>query len=303
MTAYPDRSKLVRTDAGGKQPDGPNGPIGFFGGIQGATPKYARNNGRVDDDFRETMARFFIKSGASAAVKEARIRKLDLWLQPLARQIYGNGYIDFILQSVQTGLAEKMDLTENLSDGYTAYYLGQAPTLLQCSGVLVNSQQDDQVVSMVGLYTELIRGTKLAEHGETLRFRYDSFLYTGTLNNMQWSLGAENELFCPFNFTFLVKRRQVLPSPIFKSVSLRSAVSDIESAADAVGSSLTPQKVTGTAPTITAVPAAVEKPSPTDAVVAEAQASWLEAMVTTATKQISGGFFENSSIGVAGSRL
>ena len=184
--------------------------VSFFNGIQGATPKYAKNEGKLQTDFAETMARIYIDSPR----KDTRIKTAEA-ISPqvalAAEQLYGNGYVDFILQSVQQGLSEKVEIVDNLSDGYTAYYFGQAPTVLQCSGAFLNSLQDDQVISMVQLYAEFIRGTKLAQHGETLRFRYDGFMYTGTVNNLQWSLQSENELVCPFSFAFLVKTRKVLP--------------------------------------------------------------------------------------------
>lgn len=234
--------------------------VNFFDGAQGATPKYARNQGEIADDFRETMARFFINS----TKKSIRLEGLSPEMARLAEQIYNNGYIDFILQNVQTGLSEKVDLSENLSGGYVAYYLGTSPQVLQCSGVLLNTLQDDQVVSMVELYAAFLSGTKLAEHGETLRFRYDSFLYTGYLNNLQWSLAAENELYCPFSFTFLKKTRRTIPSPYFRAVPLASAP-DITGDADVVGPMLVPQKTVAYSKTVVPPTGSVSGPPPDSA--------------------------------------
>jgi hypothetical protein len=246
-----------------RKEDGVNGPIGFFGGMQGATPKYAKNTGAIHDDFRGSMARFFINAGRDSSVMAvASLPDGYESLEPAVKHLYGNGYIDFLLQNVQTGLNEKVEVTENLAGGFVAYYFGTSPQVLQCSGVLINSMQDDQVVSMVRLYAEILRGTKLAEHGETLRLRYDSFMYTGTVNGLQWSLAAENELYCPFSFTFLVKKRLEIPSTYSVSTSV-TPLSELErGTVDVVGPALVPQKNTATAPPVKTVPAAKDGPPP-----------------------------------------
>lgn len=257
-----------RRDGSGRRLDGNNGPIGFFGGMQGATPKYAKNVGEVSDDFRGSMARFFINSATSVETRLQGLPKEYASLEPVVRALYKNGYIDFILQGIQTGLSEKLDLTDNLSGGYVAYYLGTSPQVLQCSGVLINSLQDDQVVSMVRLYAAIISGTKLAEHGETLKFRFDSFMYSGYVNNLQWSLAAENELYCPFSFTFLVKKRIEIPSTFFKPVPLddsQYALPENErGAVDAVGPVLVPQKTVASSTGITTPPVAASGAPPND---------------------------------------
>ena len=272
--------------------DGIKGPIGFFGGTQGATPKYAKNTGGINDDFRESMARFFITpAGKPKEVLATRIAHLPEVLRgdgaftSVLEQIYGNGYIDFLLQSVQTGLSEKVELTENLGGGYTAYYFGTSPQMLQCSGALINSMQDDQVVSMVRLYAEIIRGTKLAEHGETLRMRYDSFMYSGTVHNLQWSLAAENEMFCPFSFTFLVKTRIEMPSKYFRPVALKKDDGQ-RGQVDAVGPTLVPQKASGTVTNVAPGAPGKEGPPPPGPTVAQKNMEALGRMAAGVTSAV-----------------
>lgn len=225
----------------------------FMNGLQGATPKYALNQGVVENDFRETMARVFINSPKSVT---ARLAALPESVASAAARIYQNGYIDFLLQSVNTGLQEKVDVSENLADGYVAYFMGQAPQTLQCGGMLLNSRQDDQVVSLIGLYREILRGTKLAEHGETVRLRFDSYLYTGYFSTLNWSLGAENELACPFGATFMVKRLDIVRKPVFVPTEVEALPDSERGAVDAVGPTLLPQRVVGTAPPATVAPPA-----------------------------------------------
>lgn len=237
----------------------------FFNGVRGATPKYAKNLGDVKNDFVDSMARFFILPTKTKSEDKytALSQKFGPVFSDVVKRIYGNGYIDFILQNVQTGLNEKVEVTEDLGGGYVAYYFGTSPQVLQCSGSLINSMQDDQVVSMVRLYAEILRGTKLAENHETLRFRYDSFLYTGYINNISWSLQAENELVCPFNFTFLVKKRVDIPSTIFKPVSLSALPAELGEM-DVLARGRVPQRVTTTAPPVKQVAAAKPGPPPDD---------------------------------------
>lgn len=253
---------------------------GFISGVQGATPKYARNQGQLDNGFQEHLARIFINTSDTKALEKrlsAAQGKGPQFAEALKR-IYGNGYVDFIMQSIQTGLQEKLDLSENLSDGYVAYYLGQAPTTLSCSGVFLNSMQDDQALSFVELYKEVLRGTKLAEHGETARFRFDSFLYTGTISNLQWGLSAGNELVCPFSFSFLVKTQDLIQSPYFVPTTLESAPDNMTQHADAVGPKVSFQKVTFSAPPAAKLPAAKETASPTADAGSVARKGALEAL-------------------------
>ena len=186
-----------------------------------STPKYADNIGSRDAEFRETLARMYISlSGAAPGTKTAYLKSLpdDRRVQALAKvltkdTVGGNvGFIDFFLQQADESFTEKLQVDEVLSDNYVAFYFGQEPPVFQYSGTLLNSQQDDQTTGFALAYQHLLRGTSLAKRGALLRLRYDNRIVTGTINRMQTSLHAENELAVPFSFTMLVKEYVLLKS-------------------------------------------------------------------------------------------
>jgi hypothetical protein len=203
--------------------------------LQGATPKYAINNGPRSDLFRNTMARIFVRvdaaemdlflrSVADSHTREQLVRTLvgdptPAELQATTNQAtpqattarrrtraQGTGYLDFFLQNVQMPLQEKVQVSETLSDNYVAYAFGQAPPMWNFTGALINSVQDDQGSNMFRLYTEILRATQMARRQKTMSIALDSYAINGVMTNMTMGLTADNQLLIPFSFQLLVKR-------------------------------------------------------------------------------------------------
>ena len=146
-----------------------NGAGGVFAGfMQGATPKYAINDGFRADLFRNTMARMFVRVDASemntflGSIGDSHTRRQlanriagDPALQQGSRQEGGagsddatvrrntnvqtNGYLDFLIQNIQMPLQEKIQVSEGLSDNYVAFAFGQSAPVWAFSGYLINS--------------------------------------------------------------------------------------------------------------------------------------------------------------------
>lgn len=230
---------IDRESASGETPGGyapGRGAGGVFAKIlQGATPKYAVNNGARTDLFRDTMARMYVRIDAA---------EMDLFLgsvgdshtrDQLTRRLVGdptppqqrpnantgnapnqraqritradtNGYLDFFIQTVQMSVQEKVQVSETLSDNYVAYAFGQAPPVWNFSGSLLNSVQDDQASNMYRLYTEILRATQLARRQKSLSISFDSYVVNGVMMNMNLGVNSGNELLVPFSFQLLVKR-------------------------------------------------------------------------------------------------
>jgi hypothetical protein len=263
LLAFGDGAAGASTEDQKKRvPGGAPPPRGIFADFGGATPKYARNQGGRESDFRETMARMFVQVGKDEYQKF--INSVPPESQKLAQVIAGTntvagdgnggaGYIDFLLQSAAHGLTEKADIIETLADDYTAYFFGQAAPTFQYGGTLINSVQDDQVVNMYRLYRDMLRGTQLARRRKLVRLKYDSFIVSGAMMNLTWNLGAENELACQFSFNLLVKSIIILPNEEYGLVRL----STMFASASELPSVTTGVKSTGVVPVrLTAVPAA-----------------------------------------------
>lgn len=211
-----------------------------------ATPKYARNRGVRDAEFRDTLARIYVSlADADDATKRAYLASLpgDAQVQALAQVLLGSGsqggsgFVDFILSQVQESFQEALQVDKVLGDTYVAFYFGQQPPVFQYSGFLLNSMQDDQRSGFALAYQNLLRGTALAGRGALARLRYDSVIVSGTMNGHGQVLDAANEMAVPFNFTFLVKEYVVLQNPLF---TRRSPADFVKLATDLAVASLSP---------------------------------------------------------------
>ena len=159
------------------------GEQGVFAEYPFSTPKYARNNGLRDNEFKDTLARFYISLAGGGANSTSAINNylasVPEEAKALAKVLVGSnttnggtGFIDFFLTQVNETFAEVAQVEKVLSDNYVAFFFGSEPPVFQYSGMLLNSVQDDQRIGMAIAYQNLLRGTQLARRGALLRVRY-----------------------------------------------------------------------------------------------------------------------------------
>lgn len=202
----------------GQSPDGV-----FARYIKGSTPKYAKNSGLREEQYKNTMARMFMRVDQSEFVNLFLPSIADRHLVNAVTQLAGDpsrqargpganetGYMDFLLQQVQHSFREKVQVVETLSDNYVVYYFGQSAPLWTYQGSFINTQQDDQASNFVRLYLSVLRGTQLARRNKSISIRYDSFTVAGTIETLDWSIAAQNELLCPFTLSLRVKRLYIM---------------------------------------------------------------------------------------------
>jgi len=174
------------------------------------TPKYAKNEGLRDNEFKETLARMYLSLADSSEQARAQFMRTipnDERVRALAKvlALTDTGFIDFFLQQVTESYSETVQIDKVLGDNYVAFFFGQEPPVFQYAGSLLNSMQDDQRTGFGLAYQHLIRGSQLAKRGGLLRLRYDSTIVSGTLLGTSQTMNAENELVVPFQFSMLVK--------------------------------------------------------------------------------------------------
>lgn len=186
-----------------------------------STPKYIKGNGepRLADNYTETMARLFIEV-PDVNARNTFIQSLPAESQGLAKVLLGTGgrgsaqngvgFVEFMLQSAQHSLTEKIQVVENLADDHVLYAFGAAPPVFNYSGVLINSKQDDQVVKMFKIYRDMIRAFQLAKRKQLVHLRYDGMIVSGVMLAFSWTLGAENEMIAPFSFQLSVSKITLL---------------------------------------------------------------------------------------------
>lgn len=199
---------------------------GVFAANPLMTPKYARNRGLRDAEFRDTLARIYVSlADADPGTQSAYLASLPQEARPLAQVLLGNnnqgasGYVDFILTQAVEAVQEVVQVEKVVGDDYVAFMFGQAPATFQYTGFLLNSLQDDQRSGFAVAYNQILRGTQMARRGTLARLRYDSMIISGTMIAQQQTLNSDNEMAVPFAFSFLVKEYVIVQSPLFKRTS------------------------------------------------------------------------------------
>lgn len=207
----------------------------FFSSFPGATPKYALNQGPRRSEFTETMARLAIVLPGQRA--QQLLRSLPSATAAAAQTlIYGGdvtairdgnasgaGYFDFLLTSVQQQQQEREQAVDTLTDNTVIFYSGQSAPVLSCSGFFLNTFQNDQNVWFQLLYHDLLRGSALARRNLVVRFRYDSFFYSGYLMNLNINTEGGAKDYVQFSFNFRVKQIQIA-TPILYNPTLAQSL-------------------------------------------------------------------------------
>ena len=155
----------------------------------------------------------------------------------LVQQLTGEGYINFLLQSVQEQFSEKVQVTEFLSDDFVAYYFGGRPSVFSFSGTLFNTVQDDWWDSFYFAVQELLRGTMVARRSGLVHLRYGTKIVSGALNDFSVSHSADMQMTAQMSFSMLVKHISIVPSPKHRTVYSSSALTakDLDPAGSSAG--------------------------------------------------------------------
>jgi hypothetical protein len=125
------------------------------------------------------------------------------------------GYADFLLTDIQGSFDEKIQIVEVFGDAEVVYYFGRQPIMLQMSGILIDSADNNWFVEWIEMYSHVLRGTQLARNYELIKIVTPNMSMIGTITRMGWNQNAARDVDIPFNFTFLVK--QIIPMPIIGS--------------------------------------------------------------------------------------
>jgi len=191
--------------------------MGVYARHPGVTPKYARNRGKRDAEFSDTIARIYVQLPGTMAPEtfleslppESRVLGEALALGASNGGAGGTGFIDFILMSANEQFIEKTQIVNTLTDTYVAFYAGQEAPVFQYNGVVLNTYQDDQRVWMLRMYRDILRGTRLAQRGLLASLRYDSFIVRGYLENLSLNIQSGTQTSGSFSFNFRVKEMVV----------------------------------------------------------------------------------------------
>lgn len=206
----------------------PKNANGQYSSFPGATPKYARHiPGRNRENF-DTLARMYIRVPKVGRADRIYKNLKNAVSKDVAKVLIGDGsaaspalgYVDFFLDTIQSNLSEKVQVTEVLEDNFVAFFFGASPPTYTFTGHLMNTLQDDWAVQMLSAYQDLFRGTMLARRGLQLYIRYDSYIVSGACLSLSLTRSASNENIIPFAIQMLVNRQHLLYGNAFGATQL-----------------------------------------------------------------------------------
>ena len=148
-------------------------------------------------------------SPAYIMVTDAQGNTIPIYDDPGARDGVKNpsasAWRAFSLQSVDETRREKIQLIETFGEAYTFFY-GEHARVLNCSGVLVNSESHNWRALFWQNYDEFFRGTRLVERNARIYLTWDDIIVQGYMLSAQARETAGDPHMIPFNFSLLVIR-------------------------------------------------------------------------------------------------
>lgn len=188
------------------------------------TSKFSLQRGlRADPLDTETTARMFLQ--VDPVEERLFLESIgDPRARAAARQLTGirttgnvpavpqsrTGYVDFFLQSARHPLRENVQVVPTLEGNYVVYTFDQEPPRFPYSGVLINTAEDDQAVNLLRLYIHVLRASQLARRNKVVSLRYDAYVVTGLLLNLELAHEADPGTKVPFGFELLVKKLAIV---------------------------------------------------------------------------------------------
>jgi len=118
---------------------------------------------------------------------------------------WSNSNHNFILTDVSESRQEKMQVIETFGDHYTFFY-GEKPIVLQCSGMLIDTQDFNWKNEWWYNYNNFLRGTKAVEHRSRVFLGFDDVLVEGYIMNCSAQYSKDQPNLAPFSFSILLAK-------------------------------------------------------------------------------------------------
>lgn len=115
------------------------------------------------------------------------------------------GYDRFLLTGVSTAFQEKVQISEVFGDSEVVYYFGRQPVMMNFSGILIDSPDNNWFEQWIRMYDEVFRGSKLAQNYELIRIVLPNMVVTGSITGFSYSQSSDRDIDIPFQFQMAVK--------------------------------------------------------------------------------------------------
>jgi hypothetical protein len=170
-----------------------------------------RERGRNVTSVRRPLRGFELKEDTHAVIRVALSNGEFLPVIDAAGDIvtsrdgkaYTTQYTNFLVQSVVEERHEKQQIVETFGDAYIFFY-GEAPRLIQVSGVLLNTNDFNWRSEWWENYERYFRGTRLVENGARLYMIYDDVIIEGYMLQAQAVDNSQTPYTIPLTFQMFV---------------------------------------------------------------------------------------------------
>lgn len=121
------------------------------------------------------------------------------------------GWTDFMLQNVRVSYSEKVQITQTFGDTDVVYYFGKAPVIYDISGMLFDDIDNQWFTSFLETYTQVLRGTQLAQNYELVTLELPNMIITGSISSCGYQQDATRDTDIPFNISIIAKTVTMIP--------------------------------------------------------------------------------------------
>jgi hypothetical protein len=146
--------------------------------------------------------------------KSSTLVTLDPAIEAVRRKLIGPqgsfGYTGFLLQALQIGFSEKLQVVHTFGDTEVVYYFGRMPTQANVTGVVTDDADNQWFTKFIDVYNLYLRGTQLARNFELVQLQTPNSTITGTITNMSYNQDASSDTNIVFNMSLLVKQYTTL---------------------------------------------------------------------------------------------
>jgi len=179
----------------------------FAGQVLGRTEGLGSKRGRAGaPSVRRPVRGIEIKDDTYAFLRVVLPTGEDLpLLSSSSRTGTTSDYTNFILQSVNEARMERHQIVETFGDAYI-FFFGEHPRFLECTALLINSNDFNWRAEWWENYEKYLRGTKLVELGARCYMFWDDIVVEGYMVQAQCSELSEAPYTVQLQFKFFVTK-------------------------------------------------------------------------------------------------
>lgn len=123
-------------------------------------------------------------------------------------------FVNFFLTDVQCAFNEKMQIIQTFGDNEIVYYFGKQPVIMNISGLLFDSLENDWFSKFLTMYAGVLRGTQLAQTFSLIQITFPNMVVKGSISGFSFNQNSQRDTDIPFQMTFVAKEVVPLPVPV-----------------------------------------------------------------------------------------